>query len=137
MSARSLIVVSGPAHAETLGVLRAVAASVAALFDLPYDRIDELRMAVDEAATLVLQAGPAAALTLALDVANPSAIGVRIHSDGPVSAWPGDRSRSWPWRVIDELGSEATMTVTDDGCPEVSFSWQLDARASARGEAGG
>jgi serine/threonine-protein kinase RsbW len=136
VSERSRIVVSGPAHAETLGVLRAVAASVAARFDLPYDRVDELRMAVDEAATLVIQAGPATTVTLDIDIADPSAIGVRLRSDGPAGDWPADRSRSWAWRVIDELAPGAAMSTSDDGCPEVSFSWSLDARSSSRGGAG-
>ena len=51
------IVISGPAAPETLRVFRGVAASLGA-GDISFDRIEELRMAVDEAATMVLPQAP-------------------------------------------------------------------------------
>ena len=113
-----------------------MAASVAARFDLTYDRIEELRVAVDEAATLVLQAGPASALTLDLDVGDRRAFTVKVSSDGPVDAWPGNRVGSWAWRVIDELASGAVMTSTEGGCPEVTFSWLLEQPSGTHGGRG-
>ena len=70
------IVISGPAAPETLRVLRSVAASVGSRLDLAFDRIDELRMTVDEAATLVLRAGAADTLTLELDTSDPTQLRV-------------------------------------------------------------
>jgi serine/threonine-protein kinase RsbW len=115
------IVVSGPASPETLGVLRNVAASVGARADLPFDRLDELRIAVDEAATLLLGAG-AAGLSLDIDPSSAAALRVRLRSDGPVEGWPGDRSASWGWRVVSELTDGASMTIVDRHA-EVSFAF--------------
>ena len=47
----STIDVSGPAQAGTVGLLRAVAASLAARLGMDVEAIEELRMAVDEASS--------------------------------------------------------------------------------------
>jgi serine/threonine-protein kinase RsbW len=115
------IVVSGPASPETLGVLRNVAASVGARAALPFDRLDELRIAVDEAATLLLGTGTAR-LSLDIDPSPAAALRVRLRSDDPVEGWPGDRSTSWGWRVVSELTDEASMRVVDRRA-EVTFAF--------------
>lgn len=116
------VVVSGPAEAETLRVFRSVAASVAAGRDLPYDCIEELRIAVDEAATMVLRSGGSEALTMTIEPEDRSGVGVRIEGDGAASRWPpGDLSRSWPWKVITGLTTRASADPVD-GRPAVSFS---------------
>ena len=120
------IVISGPAVPETLRVLRAVAASVGARLDLSFDRIDELRMTVDEAATLVLRAAHAERLTLELATDDPTGLRCAIRSDGPTSDWPGDRAASWAWRVVSELAPGASMDLLD-GCPGVAFRWEIGA----------
>ena len=63
------VLVSGPAEAETLRVFRSVVASVAAGRNLPYDRVEELRIAVDEATTMVLRAGGPETLTMTIEPA--------------------------------------------------------------------
>jgi anti-sigma regulatory factor (Ser/Thr protein kinase) len=113
-----------------------VSASVAARLDLNYDRIQELLMAVDEAATMVLQAGPATTITLHMEpAADASAVGVRITGDLPVTDWPGGRSQSWGWRVIDQLASGARLTPAGQP-PGVSFSWAVDGRPDGAGAPG-
>jgi serine/threonine-protein kinase RsbW len=122
------IVVSGPAVPETLRVLRGVAASVGSRADMPFDRLEELRIAVDEAATLVLRAGAATRLELAIHPSAERGLEVRVSSDARVDdAWSPAGSASWGWRVIDELADSATVAV-DDGAPVVRFVWHFTGR---------
>ena len=118
------IVVSGPALPETLRVLRGVAASVGSGADLPFDRVEELRIAVDEAATLLLAAGAAGSISLEMDAPDGGELHLRLRSDGEVTGWPGDRERSWGWRVLSELAGEAALSLRG-GCPEVTFTWPV------------
>lgn len=115
------VVVSGPAEAETLRVFRSVVASVAAGRNLPYDRIEELRIAVDEAATMVLRAGGPGTLTMTIEPEDGAGLRVRLEGEGTTGTWPGDLSRSWPWQVISALTSRASAAHAD-GRPAVSFS---------------
>ena len=52
VSPASTIDVSGPAQPGTVGLLRAVAATLAARLGMDVEAIEELRMAVDEASSL-------------------------------------------------------------------------------------
>jgi hypothetical protein len=108
-------------------VFRNVAASEGARDDISFDRLEELRVAVDEAATLVLLAEGARTITLDLR-SDDGGLRVSVRSDGTAEDWPGDRHRSWGGKVIAALASDVRMTV-DDGCPEVGFSWPAAERA--------
>ena len=113
------IVVSGPASPHTVRVFRAVAASMATRAGMAIDAVDECKILVDEAATMVLRAGPAARLSLTLEPADGSLRAV-VESDADPTGWPGDRTRGWPWRVIGGLASSARCEVGDVG-PAVVF----------------
>ena len=65
-SSEEPIVVAGPARAETVSLLRAIAATVAARRDMDVVAIEEFRIAVDEAATLLLLGGAATRLEMSL-----------------------------------------------------------------------
>jgi hypothetical protein len=115
------VVVTGPAAPDTVRVFRAVAGSLAMRAGATVEGIDEFRIAVDEAATLLTHAGNPAALVMAVAPSPEGAIGVAIHTDGPLAGWPGDREGSWSWRVISHLTSQAGMGTDEDGCPEIRF----------------
>lgn len=115
------VVVTGPAAPDTVRVFRAVAGSLAMRAGATVEGIDEFRIAVDEAATLLTHVGSPAALIMAMDPSPDGTIGVTIHTDGPLPSWPGERESSWSWRVISHLASEVRMRTDDDGCPEVRF----------------
>jgi hypothetical protein len=76
---------------------------------------------------MLLAAGVADTITLMIDTSDPGRLRVRVRSDRAVAGWPGDRARSWGWRVIAELAGDAAMTSDEGGRPEVSFSWALEA----------
>lgn len=82
---------------------------------MPYEQIDELRMAVDEACALLLRLSPGETLWLRLQPSNVS-VTAEVGSDAPVSDWPPPAiEESWPWRVIDGLSDEARFNVSDSG----------------------
>lgn len=114
------IVVTGPAKAETVALLRSVAASVAARRDMDVVAIEEFRIAVDEAATLLLLGGKAARLEMSLLPTAGAGVQVRVRTDIDGSAFQIDRATSWPWRVIRQLTRGAELTVDDAGA-QVAF----------------
>ncbi len=116
MQERSAIVLELPAEARFLAVVRSVAATAAAGLDLPYDAVDDLRIAVDEAASLLLSRRPNPT-RLTIDVrSDPGAVQVTVRTDAVVSGWPDDDAAlaglSWTIiaRLVDEAGAEATAS---------------------------
>jgi serine/threonine-protein kinase RsbW len=106
---------SVPARSEYVPVLRGMVASVGSRLDVPYEQIDELRMAVDEACALLLRLSPGETLWLRLQPTDAS-VTAEVGIDAPVSDWPPPAiEESWPWRVIDGLSDEARFDVSDNG----------------------
>jgi serine/threonine-protein kinase RsbW len=120
------IVVSVPARADVVHVLRAVVASVGARLDLPIDDVEELRIAVDEAAALLLHLhAPTGRLTATVSV-EAGSLSIRIASDAAVSGdWPPPGTEdAWPWLVIAGLTDDAGFDVSVEG-PSV---WMMKMR---------
>ena len=111
--------VSGPAHPGTIGLLRAVAATLAARLGMDVAEIEELRIAVDEASSLLLTAGPAEHLAMSI-VPSDGGLAIRVRTDATIEALPIDEATSWPWRVIRQLTANARADVDGDGAT-VSF----------------
>jgi hypothetical protein len=107
------VVVSGPAVPETVGVLRAVAASVGARQGMDVATIDEFRITVDEAASLLLRSPGASRLEMSVGARRPLGLEVAVCSDSPDPTLLVGRERSWPWRVISQLATDATLDVGD------------------------
>jgi serine/threonine-protein kinase RsbW len=116
------VVVSVPARAEFLHVLRSVVASVAARLDFPYDAIEDLRIAVDEACAQLLSQGKGASQIRLRIIPSAGAIDVVASTDALEVAWPpAEAERSLAWQVIEALCDRATLEL-DDGAPAVRFS---------------
>ena len=114
------VVVSVPARPGFVHVLRSVVASVAARLELSIDDVEEMRIAIDEAAALLLNLhAPATTLRAELD-ADADGLTVRLSSDVAVpSEWPpAGTEEAWPWRVISGLCDEAGFDVSTEG-PQV------------------
>ena len=111
------IAVSVPARPEFVHVLRSVVASVAARLDFPYDAIEELRIAVDEACSQLLATGGGHASTLRLRI-TPSTDGVELvaSSDAVRVPWPpANAERTLAWQVIEALADRAAFEQQDGG----------------------
>jgi serine/threonine-protein kinase RsbW len=109
------IAVSVPARPEFVPVLRSVVATVAARLDFPFDAIEDLRIAVDEACAQLLAVGRAEARTLRLRI-TPSSDGMHlVASTDARAAWPPGAERTLAWQVIEALADGADFETEDGG----------------------
>lgn len=106
-----------PATSDALQIVRAVASSVAARLDFSFDTVDELRIAVNEAGTLLLEAG-GSEIHLEVDPAGPHFVAL-MWIDAEAANWPGaGTDGSWSWQVIQGLCDEVEGTL-HDGHPSI------------------
>lgn len=88
---------------------------------MPIDEIEEVRLAVTEAASLLLDEADASTLRLTIR-RDPDGLDLRLSSDGAPEAWPSDRAlSSWPWMVVKGLSDDVRLDRADDGGPSVVF----------------
>jgi serine/threonine-protein kinase RsbW len=108
------VTVKIPARPDFVRLLRAVVASVGARFDLTYDRIDDLRMVVDEASAQLLRLP---AETLTMKVTPGERMVIVVHSDAsPNGAWPPPQVEdTLAWRVLSGLADDVRFEQTPDG----------------------
>jgi serine/threonine-protein kinase RsbW len=110
-----------PATPGFVQVLRNVAAGVAARLDMPIDQVEEVRLAVTEAASLLLDEVEAASLHMTIG-RDANALDVTLSSDGDADQWPSDRAlASWPWLVVKGLTDEIRAERRDGEDPSISF----------------
>lgn len=119
------MLVSVPARADFVHILRSVAASVAARLDLPYDAIDDLRLAVDEACAQLLSVGSgASALTLRM-TPTEERLELMASIDAEGVDWPPpDAEESLPWRLMSTLADAARFEQGENG-PAIHLSKAL------------
>lgn len=107
-----------PAEAEYVAVLRAAASVIATRLDFSLDEIDDLRILVDEAASLLIVAGAQGNLHCAID-ADGDSIALSISGDLPPGA--SVASDGFAWSIVRALahqvashasGTEHTIAVT-------------------------
>jgi serine/threonine-protein kinase RsbW len=100
-----------PADGGYLGVLRTATAGLAARLQYTLERIEDLRIAVDEAcAMLLVITPPDAELTCRFEIGPQQ---LRIAISAPIK----DGARlpsptSWPWHVLTSLTAEASAELT-------------------------
>ncbi|HWL90944.1 MAG TPA: ATP-binding protein [Actinomycetota bacterium] len=110
-----------PATPGSVQVLRNVAAGVAARLDMPIDQIEEIRLAVTEAASLLLDEAEATMLQMTIG-RDEAILAVTLSSDGKVDPWPSDRAlASWPWLVVKGLTDEIRADRRDGDGPSIRF----------------
>ena len=110
-----------PATPGSVQILRNVVAGVAARLDMPIDQIEEVRLAVTEAASLLLDEAEATVLRMTIG-GDPDALDVTLSSDGNADPWPSDRAlASWPWLVVKGLTDEIRAERPDGEGPSIRF----------------
>ena len=111
MSQAQTISLTAPAAPSSVAVMRTVAASVAARLDVPYDTIDDLRIAVAEACNRLLNASRTAR-ELRLDVRlEPAALTASVSIPAPPDGTTPDREGSLEWRIIEGLTDRSEEKV--------------------------
>ena len=108
------VAITIPARPDFVRLLRAVVASVGARLDVTYDRIDDLRMVVDEASAQLLSTP---AQTLTMRVTPGERLVIHVTSDAvPNGSWPpSDLADSLAWRVLSGLADDVRFELTPDG----------------------
>ena len=109
-----------PATAVFIQVLRNVVAGVAARLDLPIDEIEDIRLAVTEAASLLLEEGDATSLQMSIG-RDGDTMEVTLTSDGRSDPWPTDRVTAWPWLVMKGLTDEVRADRAEGAGPSIGF----------------
>ena len=110
------VTVTVPARPDFVRLLRTVVSSVGARLDLTYDRIDDLRIAVDEACAQLL-AIPSATMTMRV-TPDGNRIKVLVCSDAEVGAdgWPpANVEDSLAWRILAGLADDVRFELSDSG----------------------
>ena len=111
------VVVTTPARAEMVHVLRAVASSLAARLDFPYDDIDDLRISIDEACAQLLSVDVAAtSLTLRL-TATAGGVEALVGLDAAAEGvWPPpDLEDTLTWKVLSGLSDDVSFELLPTG----------------------
>jgi serine/threonine-protein kinase RsbW len=120
--------VTVPAKPDYVRLLRAVVSTVGARLDLTYDRIDDLRIAVDEACAQLLAISEGS-MTMRVTPEDARVI-VTVSSDTPPGngAWPPpDVQESLAWRILDGLADDVRFELSD-GVPAVRV--EVEARTA-------
>jgi serine/threonine-protein kinase RsbW len=124
------VLITVPARAEFLHVVRTVVGSVAARHDLTIDAIEDLRIAVDEAcAQLLIARGSEVTVRL-----EPTGDGVQAtcSTNADVPQWPPDGvEHSLASQVLQGLADNVTWE-REDGVPSVRVAKRAVGRTNAR-----
>ena len=114
------IIVTVPPDPAFLHVLRQVTFGVGSRFRLTIDDIDDLKLAVDEAATYLLtRLRPSASLSLTLDQES-SALKATIAISADGSEWPPPGfTDTLPWKIISGLVDRAHAELDETGRPAI------------------
>lgn len=115
------ITVTVPASTDFVHILRTVVAGVAARMNLTVDAIDDLRLLVDEAASVLLSRRSGAEhLRVRIE---PGADLLRVvTSSAPAggSSLPPRLQDTLAWQVLSALSDEVNLT-SEDGTPAIAF----------------
>jgi serine/threonine-protein kinase RsbW len=121
------IAIQIPARPEFVPVLRSVIASVASRLNLSFDGIDDLRLAVDEAAGHLLRLDREATILELRISPNADRIEVTGAIDASPSVWPPeDAQHTLTWQVLTGLTDEASFDQLGDR-PAITFVKRLPA----------
>ncbi|MGH2740514.1 MAG: ATP-binding protein [Actinomycetota bacterium] len=104
----SAVSLSLPASAFSVAIARQVVSSVGATLELPYDAIDDLRLAVDEGCAYLLKSqSEAETLEIVLRPA-PGVVEVTISVPAPTRTWPPSGAEdSLAWYLLSTLSDDA------------------------------
>ena len=109
-----------PADPESIALVRTVVAGVASKLALPYDAVDDLRIAAAEASALLLTAGADGA-RLRVDLQPSDAdLRVTIWVEGTGARPDLTDHGGLAWRVIEGLADHAEVTEVD-GHPAIEL----------------
>lgn len=103
-------------------VLRAVAASLAARTDFPYDGIEDLKLAVDEACAHLVRAAPNAVALVVRVSGEGEGLAIAVTAEGDPGPPPtGGLEGSLAWEILKALTENPSFKAGPEG-PTIRFS---------------
>lgn len=106
-----VVTLTFPAEASHVSLARSVAATMAARADLPLDQLEDLRLAVDEAASqLIIDAPEGADITLTFRLTDE---GLAITVAAPSRSGHVPSTGTFSWVVLSALVAQADAAVAD------------------------
>jgi serine/threonine-protein kinase RsbW len=111
MTAGDTVRLTVPATTAYVGLLRSLAAGLAARLDLDLDHVEDLRLAMSEACSLVLaDSAGTGELSVELTVA---ADGLVAEVSAPTRLTSAPSRTSFAWTVLSTLADDASAEVSD------------------------
>jgi serine/threonine-protein kinase RsbW len=110
-----LITATVPARAAHIQLLRTIVAGVGAGAGLTYDEIDDLRLAVQEAAgQILLVTAPDSSISLRMDRDDADVLRVELSTGSVVGRWPPlGIEESLAWSILTTLVDDVTVGRAD------------------------
>lgn len=109
-----------PAQGAYVALIRAAVSAMCARLDFTVDRIDDVKLAVDEAAALLLGDAPEGA-TLAVAFTPDAPDGLLVRMVAPTIHGQSLARDSFTWTVLTALVDEVIATVGADLCLSISL----------------
>jgi serine/threonine-protein kinase RsbW len=119
---RGAVTIEVPAQAEYVAVLRAAAGVIASRLDFTLDDIDDLRILIDEAASVLLTSGAEGTLHCQIDAAEET---IRFRLRAAAAGEEVMVEGGFAWSILQALAHEVT-SETRDG-------WQIITVTRSRG----
>ncbi|GAA4437893.1 ATP-binding protein [Actinokineospora soli] len=101
------------ADAEQVPLVRAFAADMAMRMDFDLDAIEDLRMAVDEACSLLVRAAAPESRLHCAFIPEPQSLRVRVAVDAVVARPPS--ADPLAWQILSALADELAERISDAG----------------------
>lgn len=116
------VIVTIPPDPALLHVLRQLTTGVAARLRLTIDDVDDLKLAVDEAASVILTRLPGSSAVVLTLVADDAALRATVSSDVHAEGWPTPALLgSLSWKVITGLVDDAIAERDTSGRPSIAL----------------
>lgn len=104
------VTIEVPAQAEYVAVLRAAAGVIASRLEFSLDDIDDLRILIDEAASVLLTAGAFGTLHCSIDAAGET-VTLRLRAEVPEGSTSPEEG--FAWSILRALAQDVRREVRD------------------------
>jgi len=121
------IKVTAPASPDSVHVLRMVLAIVLARIGLPVDEIEDLKIALSEAAAQLLRLESSRTITMTISEAGGAVRLLLIADDGDRDWPPRDLENTLAWTVLTTLATDVSFDSVD-GHAQLGFAKSLSDR---------
>ena len=112
-----------PASPDYIPVIRVVATGAAAVLDVPYDTVEDLRIAITESCNRLLSLGDRANELRVTLGRNADGLRVAVSVDAEVDRWPPQEDEeSLAWTILSVLADDAREELID-GAPAIVTTW--------------